>query len=55
MEEIPEAKAWIQGNETLNICLHRANCYPQVPQRPFFILFPALVLALVRYLVIVLV
>jgi hypothetical protein len=31
-----------------------ANCYPQVPKRPFFILFPALVLALVRYLVMVL-
>jgi hypothetical protein len=31
------------------------NCYPQVPKRPFFILFPALVLAIVRYLVMVLV
>jgi hypothetical protein len=33
------------------------DCYPQVPKRPFFILVPALalVMALVRYFVIVLV
>jgi hypothetical protein len=34
---------------------HAPNCYLQVPKRPYFILVPALVLAIVRYLVMVLV